>query len=247
MVFERHFDSHLGAVRGHLFERFDAIGQINGQLIVLGIVGSGNRGRRDARAAAIHTHRLGAQDGGAVEPFLGDIHAGFPFLDVELTNVAGGVVGDVLALGSGGSHFGGEFFQPLAPRSAGGVEFARRTGSHAHVQRHLNIHAVIGDIAEETGKQVHVSDTGKGVLGELREVQHGDLAILRLHIPAHFVVPAICPGLEDVADGPGVGSQAVQFLFFSKRGSDGLRDHCNGAGSLQKVSAVNGKRHTRLY
>ena len=43
-------------------------------------------------------------------------------------------------------------------------------------------HAVVGDVAEQPREDVHVGHAGERVLRELREVQHGDLAVLLLHL-----------------------------------------------------------------
>ena len=43
-------------------------------------------------------------------------------------------------------------------------------------------HRVVRDVAEQAREDVHVGDARERVLGELREVQHGDLAVLLLHL-----------------------------------------------------------------
>ena len=85
----------------------------------------------------------------------------------------------------------------------------------------LDVHAVVVHVAEQAREQIHVVDAGKRLLGELREVQHRDLAILLLHLFASLLFrEEIHPAFEDVADGPGVGCDAGEFFFFRQRPAD---------------------------
>ena len=60
-------------------------------------------------------------------------------------------------------------------------------------------HAVVGHVAEQPRKDVHVRDARERVLRELREVQHRDLAVLLLHLRARHarvrvrLLPAAAP------------------------------------------------------
>ena len=182
VILEGHLHADFAAVVGHLLERLDAVAEVLRDVVALGIaVGPGAGRRENARAAAVHAHGFRAEDFAGVEPVLGDGDAGFALLDVELADVARGVVGDVLALRAGGAHLVGEFAEPALAGVGGRVELLRDAGLRADEDRDLDVHAVVGDIAEEAGEEVHVGDAGEGVLGELGEVEHGDFAILLLH------------------------------------------------------------------
>lgn len=113
VIFESDFDADFGTVVGHFFEGLDAVIEEAGEVIVLWVVGCDDGAGNDAGAAAIDAHGFGTDEGGTIEPFFRDFDAGAAFGGVGVADVAGSVVGDVLASGSRGGHFGVEFFKPF--------------------------------------------------------------------------------------------------------------------------------------
>ena len=118
----------------------------------------------------IHAHRLDAEHGAAFQPALGDRHAGLALVLVRSGEIGRRVVGDVLALRAGVHHLLRELVEPLA---AGGAH---------RIELPADEHRVVRDVAEQAREDVHVGHARERVLGELREVQHGDLAVLLLHL-----------------------------------------------------------------
>ena len=117
----------------------------------------------------VHPHRLHAEDGAPLEPPLGDLDAFLPQRLVRAREIRRRVVRDVLALDARRRHLRGQLVEPLPPRRAHRIEAAGE-------------HAVVGDVAEQPREEIHVRHAGEVVLRELREVEHGDLAILLLHL-----------------------------------------------------------------
>src|SRR6185312_15048407 len=85
---------------------------------------------------------------------------------------------------------------------------------------------------------------GEGVFGELRELQHGDLAVFFLQRLVARVVAEAGATLEDVADRPGVGGDPGQFLLFGKGRRRNRAAECDaggrntGARAFQKSSSA---------
>lgn len=125
-----------------------------------------------------------------------------------------------------------KFLQPFFSRGRRGIEHA------------LNEHAVVGDVAEQRGADVHLCDTGESVFRELREIHHRELTVELLQIrareaaarralattPAGRSVALIGGGIgrgptpeaagqifKNEPDGPRAGSDAVQLALFVQR------------------------------
>ena len=94
---------------------------------------------------------------------------------------------------------------------------------------------VVGDVAEQAGEEVHVGDAGKRVLGELRHVEHGHLAILLFHLVALRIGRGGGAALEDLPERPGIGGDAGQlFLLGQAARRRQLRDRRFCGGSDQR-------------
>ena len=128
-----------------------------------------------------------------------------------------------------------KFLQPFFSRGRRGIEHA------------LNEHAVVGDVAEQRGADVHLRHTRESILRELREIHHRQLAVELLQIRAReaaarralATTPATSAGrsvaligggigrwptpeaagqiFKNEPDGPRAGSDAVQLALFVQR------------------------------
>ena len=192
----------------------------------------GNRVRPDARPERrrrVHPHRLHAEDRAALEPPLGDLDAFLAQRLVRARQIRRRVVRDVLALDARSSPVRGQLVEPLPARRAHRIEAAAASE-----------HAVVGDVAEQPREEIHVRHAGKVVLRELREVEHGDLAILLLHLrgrqPATGLAPSASaaatpaaarrrPRLEDLSDRPRARRDAGQLVLL------GSTPPCAAAGA----------------
>lgn len=109
---------------------------------------------------------------------------------------------------------------------------------------------VVGDVAEERRPEIHVPDAGEDVLGELGEIEHGELAVF-LAEGGGLGVDRAGGGaaLEERAHGPRVGGDAGELFLFVQRAGDAGAALGGGEGSgaegggggLEKGSAAGGR------
>jgi hypothetical protein len=112
------------------------------------------------------------------------------------------------------------FSSHLFPERLGGVEFRDRVAGSLHRNRRFHVHAVIVHIAEEAGEKVHSRNARKHPFRKFRKVQHRDFAIFRFHLlDRRFRGEKAAAALEDVANRPRVGRDAVEPLFFLLAGA----------------------------
>ncbi len=187
VVLDGHLDAHLAAEVGHLPVRLDGGLEQRDEVDVarIAVAGSARHGvgpdARPERLRRVHPHRLDAEHLAALEPALGQFHAGLAARvglgRAVVGQAVGRVVGDVLHVGAGLDAGVGQRVEPLPARRAHRVEAA-----WSAVGARREEHRVVGDVAEEPREQVHAGHARERVLRELREVQHGDLAVLLLHL-----------------------------------------------------------------
>src|SRR5947209_14325536 len=112
----------------------------------------------------------------------------------------------------------GHAVQPLLAIPARGVELCDLAGFAVitHDGHRLILAFIIG-IAKQAGPNVHLGHTGKGLLRERWEVEHGDLAILLLHLRDRILVTNVAAILEYPADRIAVGRYPRDLVRFRER------------------------------
>src|SRR5260370_30698297 len=127
----------------------------------------------------------------------------------------------------------GHLFQPFLPRSAGRVKLRHRAArSVVTDDRALDVLALVLCVTKQTGPQIHLIDPRKGLLREIWIVEHGNFAILLLHLRDNVLLTNIAVRFEDVTDGITVGGDARHLLFVRQWAESTGMDNGFGTGGL---------------